>query len=392
MQTRANCTVLTTAAFLISCASPDSATVDSTTATWQVADTPLVTIGKTDGDERYMFNRIVGVLLLPQGRILVADAQPQLTLYDSSGVFIGRWGRRGTGPGEFQLLWHAPFRMRGDSVGVWDFSDRRLTVFDAAGNLGRVVSVTPPRVYWPAGTIPMSDCCRVEHAYSDGAVIMGFPAIVPTVPGPARHATVTLVRIAPDGAFRDTLASFRDQRYSSAPSSPSGVRANKLSGRFWYTLLGDTIVGGNGDGNMLLRVVPGLPVDTIRLAGAPVPITQEVKDVFAKAYRDEYARRPGIFEGSVESLIAGDYAESLPAYTSIGSDDEGNIWLASFVMPFSKEPMEYRVYTSRGRQIASLRMPVGVSLHDVSRGRIAVVARDEMDVQSVRVYQLKRFR
>ncbi|MDT8370198.1 MAG: hypothetical protein RQ745_13410 [Longimicrobiales bacterium] len=84
---------------------------------------------------------------LGDGRILVVDeGVDEIRLYSSSGRFIGGAGRTGEGPGEFAMPISAqPFR--GDSIAVWDFWLRRLTVLDSALEVGRVSRLPSPDLH-----------------------------------------------------------------------------------------------------------------------------------------------------------------------------------------------------------------------------------------------------
>lgn len=71
-----------------------------------------------------------------QGRYLVASTIPRnrVLVYDSTGDYIGAWGRRGEGPGEFlhiRKLLILPW----DSVAVLDWGTLRLSVFDERGGV-----------------------------------------------------------------------------------------------------------------------------------------------------------------------------------------------------------------------------------------------------------------
>ncbi len=90
-------------------------------------------IGVADGDERYMFGGIGGVIPTPDGRIWVLDGMAyQLRLYDREGTFVRAVGRDGEGPGEFGFN---PCAFHGPEGEVWVEAGGRWQWFDSEGGL-----------------------------------------------------------------------------------------------------------------------------------------------------------------------------------------------------------------------------------------------------------------
>lgn len=78
-----------------------------------------LTIGRADGDERYLFGQILGIALDARGRIYVSDANfGSVRAYGSSGEFLFRLGRIGDGPLEY--------RRHPDSIAI--LPDERLWI------------------------------------------------------------------------------------------------------------------------------------------------------------------------------------------------------------------------------------------------------------------------
>jgi hypothetical protein len=368
----------------------DRAPRQTDTAVIWTLSPPRVSIGVADGDERYMFGRVVGAQLLDDGSTIVGDARVALTIYDSAGVFVRRFGRKGSGPGEFALMWGPPFAYRGDSVAVWDIVSSRVSVFDASGNFGRTATVTVPRRYWPPGTVPDQSCCHMGRAFPDGSFMLEYPAAIPNEPGPHRFSTKTLARLTSDGTGGDTVGTFASMRYRYDPTGGSSVQGIRLASRFSYALMGDTLFGGNGEGPWLLRLTPGKGVDTVRLDDTPRPVTQAIKDAYADAYRAEFKRNPRIFEGPPEELFEGEYVENLPAFVRVLSDGAGHLWLQQWQLPFSGESTRYHVYSTSGRAVARVAIPGRIL--DIRGSRVALLSVDSLGVESVRIHEIKAAR
>src|SRR5947199_2879069 len=99
----------------------------------------LMTLGKAGvaGDGPDTFNLPSDVLVASNGDIFVADghggnSNARIVKFSSDGKFIKTWGKKGTGPGEFDT----PHALAMDSKGrlfVGDRSNNRIQIFDQDG-------------------------------------------------------------------------------------------------------------------------------------------------------------------------------------------------------------------------------------------------------------------
>ena len=100
----------------------------------------LLTLGKAGvtGDGQDTFNQPSDVVTAPNGDIFVADGRggnsnARIVKFSKDGKFIKAWGKKGTGPGEFDT----PHGLAFDSKGrlfVADRSNSRIQIFDQDGN------------------------------------------------------------------------------------------------------------------------------------------------------------------------------------------------------------------------------------------------------------------
>jgi NHL repeat-containing protein len=93
----------------------------------------LGTPGK-EGEDDKSFNKPTDVAVTPAGDVFVSDGygNNRIVHYDKSGKFVKAWGKKGTGPGEFNL----PHGIGVDSKGllyVADRSNARIQVFKPSG-------------------------------------------------------------------------------------------------------------------------------------------------------------------------------------------------------------------------------------------------------------------
>jgi sugar lactone lactonase YvrE len=99
----------------------------------------LMTLGTrgVPGDGTTTFNRPSAVITAPNGDIFVADghggdSNARIVKFSSSGQFIKAWGKKGSGPGEF----NNPHALALDTQGrlfVADRENNRIQVFDQDG-------------------------------------------------------------------------------------------------------------------------------------------------------------------------------------------------------------------------------------------------------------------
>ena len=99
----------------------------------------LMTLGKAGvaGDGPDTFNRPCDVVTAPNGDIFVADghggnSNARIVKFSKDGTFIKTWGRKGSGPGEFDT----PHAITIDSQGqifVGDRGNNRVQIFDQDG-------------------------------------------------------------------------------------------------------------------------------------------------------------------------------------------------------------------------------------------------------------------
>jgi DNA-binding beta-propeller fold protein YncE len=97
----------------------------------------LMTLGTAGvaGDGPDTFNGPTDVAVAPNGDIFVSDGHvnSRIVKFSPDGKFIKAWGKKGTGPGEFDL----PHTIFFDSQGrlfVGDRSNKRIQIFDQEGN------------------------------------------------------------------------------------------------------------------------------------------------------------------------------------------------------------------------------------------------------------------
>ena len=96
----------------------------------------VMTLGKkgVSGEGPDTFNSPTDVAIAPNGDIFVSDGHvnSRIVKFSKDGTFIKAWGKRGEGPGEFNVPHTIFFDSRGRLL-VGDRSNRRIQIFDQEG-------------------------------------------------------------------------------------------------------------------------------------------------------------------------------------------------------------------------------------------------------------------
>jgi len=100
----------------------------------------LMTLGKAGvaGNGPDTFNMPSAVAIAPNGDVFIADghggdSNNRIVKFTKDGKFIKTWGKKGTGPGEFDLPHCLTFDSRG-RLFVGDRNNNRIQIFDQDGN------------------------------------------------------------------------------------------------------------------------------------------------------------------------------------------------------------------------------------------------------------------
>jgi len=137
----------------------------------------LMMLGKPGvaGDAPDTFNQPTDIIVAPNGNVFVSDghggdSNARILKFTKDGKFIKTWGKKGTGPGEFDTPHNLAFDSRG-RLFVADRGNSRIQIFDQEGTFldqwkqfGR-----PSGIY-----IDKNDTLYAADSQSDGKVNPGF--------------------------------------------------------------------------------------------------------------------------------------------------------------------------------------------------------------------------
>lgn len=348
---------------------------------WTLAAQPRVSIGVTEGAPEYLLTQVQSLGFLGDGSIYVAQLRspPQVRIYDASGTHVRSIGRDGSGPGELSgILWAD---VLGDTLRVYDFWAARMTYFGLDGSLLREVSV-PTLGGRPAVEVVSSP------GFAGGDILATANRFVPpdAAIGPGRSTTFAL-RIAPTGEVVDSFPPLPFVDYERTAERVAMIPFARVSGflphdSLLYVTTGDGFsVEVRGPGGTLRRV--------FRHDGARRAVTGDLIEALREerlaAARDDAQRQR--VEQSLREVA---FPDALPSYSrALFVDDRGDLWVERYVGPGDAE-REWDVFDGTGAFVTTVAVPAAFELVAVQDSRALGTWTDEMDVETVRVYDLTR--
>ena len=371
--------------------------VTSESRAWRIEPNPIVTIGgrAADADTINELLLVMGITRLSDGRFAVGvQASAAVRFYDSRGKYLGFAGRRGQGPGEFRQIMGV-WKTRGDTLVVLDNGE--LEIFTGAGKfVGQGASRARGGAFiYPADVL--SDGSYLAVQYDERSV----PAA-----GRARRKQ-PVVRVSRDGARVDTIAS-------------SLSAEDVFDGRNWFgqgvAFTGPGRVAGNDSSAFITSPVTaeitqvtwdGRRTRLIRLPDrGRKPGSEEIRDYrnWAMAMPGEDGRpMSGAMKARVtQSLERVVYADRMPSFGNLVVDRAGNLWVQRFdhrSVFFTPGPARtqtmsvpgtWDVIDQNGRWVTTVELPARFTPVEIGSDYVAGLARDEDEIEQVRVYRLRK--
>ena len=347
-----------------------------------VGAAPVLEIQSDPSDAASLLFQVVGVELLPDGRVAIANlGDNTLRLHAPDGRLLWRAGGSGEGPGEFTQL--RGIARIGDGILAWQPLPRPAHIFDLDGRWLRSPAM-------PAGQGP-----HVRGVLGDGAVVAALRVAPPsTVAGLQELA---LVRAGPGGT--DTLAALPSFRSVDIPELRF-AEAQAL-GPVLHVAAGDSRVHASFSDAWDIGVWgPGGLVRRIRRAWEPVPVAAAHRTAYREVLMAAGGDDPQI-QQSYRLLAEGmSFPDHHPAHARLLVGTDGVLWVErpQTEPPWSEEidyaavpphPGIWDVFGEDGAWLTTVHLPARFRLMSVGEDRVAGVAKDDLDVESVQVWRLE---
>ena len=369
----------------------DSADVDivriSDVQALDLAEVELRLIHSTTALPDLHLDRVAGAVFLPDSALVIADrGSRELVFLNRDGSLRARSGREGEGPGEYDWIERIGVGVGGVPF-AFDRRQRRFTFLNVQGEVTRI-----QRLDQGAGlgaAVPLS---RLES----GEVLAALETR-PTLPAGLQRGPVFLVLSSEEGEIVDTLGEWagKERHVSAGDWNPVGFALTALfAGRGRHALVGT-------NDSLDLTLYRGTdPVTRIRGGFSARRVAAQEKDEwterFLAMFPEDY--QPGWRQRLERSTIRDTY----PAYGAISVDSDGRIWIGDYPR-LADHMRRWTILEPDGTPVAVVNLPVLFpawledtvavtsqphEVLDVAHGRIAVLRRDEFDVEFVEVYEM----
>jgi len=343
-------------------------------ARWRVDAGPSLSIGETDGAEPYLFFRIAGAVRRKNGSIVVADGETrELRAFDSAGRFSGAKGRRGQGPAEFTGIGRIA-RCGPDEL--WIDARTRISVWSLELEYRREFVVTD-NIMWPLVCFGGTGLLVKRDVGSDAEP-------------PERTLYVdTLNLMVVDSVGKDRHDLRKIPLYSRLDVVSKGTRYGIVHPFAPVTVLaaaGPNVVMGSGErlevltysrSGKLLRIARG-PVENLAL-------TSTVRRDYQAAELSGWPKQ----ERELLEQAGNPMPKTIPAYTALLVDSEGNTWAKRFSPP-GQLGNRWGVFGRDGEFLGHMVLPKELKVFEIGADYILGSVRDSLYVEQVRLYRLHR--
>jgi hypothetical protein len=362
-------------------------------STWTLSAEPVVRIGALEGEPAYLFDRIRGLVVLADGRIVVSNGGTNtIRWFDPAGRFLFERGGEGDGPGEFRGVGQLTVTA-GDTILASDSRTDRLALFasDGAFLAGMRLLGLPSS---PGRVFRISDGSFVVGSSGFSSVQLGDG---PRPEGHRRFPT-PIVHVSAEGASADTIGLFPglEMRFRVDEQGRSSFGPHPYGKSLVYGVRDDRVHVGTAESftidvfsaeGALLRSVRAPDVDqTIDPVQAAKTLRAMLEGLpeYRAATAEERAEADADLEDDVRS-----FPPTRPAYSGLLIDELGFLWVGEH-HPDTRASRRWAVFDPEGRFVGSLAMPTRFTPLAISADRVLGRSEDELGVQYVSVYALTR--
>ncbi len=358
--------------------------------TWRLDREPAVAVAATAPDGTLQFGAAIWAARLASGEIVIADAiDGMLRIADPDGSVTRSLGRKGRGPGEFEMLtWVGS--CGGDTLYTWDMAATRVSVFHAVDGFSRQFAI-PNGNGWTAACSDRGDVAVMSRPNQQGPA--PADASGKTTDGgtfEVRRMIASLILVDAAGTELATVPGVVWGEFIAGRMRQGGGLAampRPLGAATSYTFAGGRLVVASTDsGRVAVHDRSGA-----RVAG----FTTQVPDGAPSAQQYERAITPAIVmvpQSRHEALIAFAMSapppERLPAFSHVFADPSGLIWI---VNSMDGEPVtRLTAHRPTGEVVGTLEIPFAISLFEVGTDYILGRIEDAAGEQSVVLYEFTR--
>lgn len=321
------------------------------------------------------FSQITDVDVDSRGQFYAGDRLAEIVVMDGDGTLVRRFGRMGFGPGEFEAV-STVHVLPGDSLYVYDGAAQRATVFlPHSARVAYTVRFPQTDYSFPIEIEPNREGFLLAH----------FRRINGDVPIAGQRRDDLVRTLNRDGSIRlDSVVVVPE------PESIE-VRENGGSGFFFPRFARQSLVRWGQDGRIYSLWTDSSRISihdaegrshgsfTAQLSFSRLPIASTTIDSLSERNADA-----GFTRRSLEEAFRGRW-QTWPLVQDMLVDDQSRIWL----QPVTHGPeANWLAFDTKGRQLATLRLPRSVRPRLIRGDRMYAVSTDSLDVETLVVYRL----
>lgn len=314
----------------------------------------------------------IGSMLVVQGGVIVVT-QPQdngIRFYSQSGELLGKFGRAGSGPGEFRYVGY--LGRIGDTIWVPDVSLRRASLvsmerkFLGTRPLPTSVVFRSPE----AGQVTFFDPYPFA-AYTDGSLLFrgtSGRASAGLWPPPPRVASeYPFLRVGPDGTVRQIVAWLPtsqtcDGQRVSIPFCQEPIDAVSADGR--RIVFGASQPGVASVARLRLTAL-GESGDTVFSRSVEAPLSRIPGRVIDSTRSAKASRAPN--PQARDEILRMRMPTHYPAFERLVAGQDGTVWVE---LRSEGDDREWLLLASNGNTLGRVRLPRSVKIMAASRNQI----------------------
>jgi len=374
---------LVVAAALLSggCAGQDMAPDGSATAAGDWVVEEVLSIGTTAGDSLYEFGDVAGVDTDAEGNVYVADTQAgHVRVFDPAGAYLRTIGRPGSGPGELGPLVAGVFVI-GSQVVVPDLANRRISRFELDGSFAS------------DERLDMAQGVPARFDVTTGGRLIA--QLRPALPGD-EVATVgdPVVTVGPEGAPADTIARLGVGQIVQITGAVPVLRVFAANPMWDSDRSGRLVTAMSDAWRFEVRDLEGAPAHVVSGSFEPVPVTAADQRTVTDELRGMYQSQgvpPNITQQVIDAMT---FADVLPAFAAVVLGPDETLWVQTLTGEAALDMRDmgsrtWVVFDASGRPAGEATFPTRFQPVRVVGDLFYGIARDELGVQTVKVYRVR---
>lgn len=347
----------------------------------RASDAPILSIGRAQGADEYLFTRVTAARLPDGGVVAAVRGMHEVRRFDPDGRHLWTSGRQGEGPGEFSGVRLLTGCTSAQSIVAYDFN--RVTVLDADGN---PIQTAP--TMWDGQPVYEIRCGAGQR------FVVSNSSEDPPDSGPYRWTSSIGVATATGSEFEVKLL---------RSAIPGAERVQVVMDRSvsfprtWgkdleFVATDEGVWLGTGDSYELELINwNGATARRIRWDGPDQAVTNEHVEAHRNQMRRQYA------ESSLSDWEARfhnrweEEAKYLPStflsFSRVLFSDDGNLWIEHFQRP-GAERREWVVFSPAGEWLRIVNLPLRMVVQDAGADWVLVRTTDELGVERIELFAL----